>query len=57
MLTYFDKCTHAQVVEALTNERIDWQTLSCAGWPQLAYDELKKLKPRPASMPIRSFNQ
>lgn len=42
--TYFDKCTHAQVIAALEEERIDWKQLTCAGWPQLSYDELKKLK-------------
>lgn len=35
--------THAQVIEALAKERIDWQKLTCAGFPQLPYEELKKL--------------
>lgn len=35
--------THAQVIEALAAERVDWRTLQCAGWPQLPYVELKKL--------------
>ncbi len=82
--------THAQVIEALTAERIDWlsyvvryrasdntmktrtgltkdqaeqlcnklakegigqimssRSITCAGWPQLAYDELKKLPELP----------
>jgi hypothetical protein len=42
---YFDRCTHRQVIEALTRERIDWTMLTCAGWPQLTYDELSKLSP------------
>lgn len=39
--------THAQVIAALAAERIDWRTLSCAGWPQLPYAELKKLPELP----------
>jgi hypothetical protein len=35
--------THAQVIAALHKERVDWRTLSCAGFPQLPYEELKKL--------------
>ena len=44
---YFDKCTHAQVVAALVEERIDWTKLRFAGWPQLPYDELMKLPQMP----------
>ena len=44
---YFEKCSHAQVVAALTEERIDWTTLTCAGWPQLPYTQLKALKELP----------
>lgn len=44
---YFDKCSHAQVIAALADERLDWQTLSHAGWPQIPYEELKKLKELP----------
>ena len=39
--------THAQVITALDDERIDWRKLSCAGWPQLPYDQLKKLPELP----------
>ena len=42
--------THAQVIAALEAERIDWQALNCAGWPQLPYAALKalpKLPPTP----------
>lgn len=42
---FFDKCTHAQVIEALANERCDWTKLPCAGWPQLPYERLKELHP------------
>lgn len=35
--------THAQVIAALTAERIDWKKIPAAGWPQLTYTELKKL--------------
>ena len=44
---YFEKCTHAQVIAALADERIDWTTLTCAGWPQLPYAQLKLLKELP----------
>lgn len=39
--------THAQVIAALAHERIDWQKLSWAGWPQLPYEDLKKLAELP----------
>lgn len=39
--------THAQVVAALTAERVDWRTLVCAGWPQLPYAVLKELSELP----------
>lgn len=39
--------THAQVVDALAKELVDWQTLSCAGWPQLTYERLKQLTALP----------
>lgn len=35
--------SHAQVVRALEADRIDWTKLARSGWPQLAYEELKKL--------------
>lgn len=37
---YFAKCTHAQAVAALTEERVDWTALACSGWPQLPYEQL-----------------
>lgn len=43
----FASATHAQVVEALAAERVDWTTLTCAGWPQLPYEQLKELKELP----------
>lgn len=33
---------HADVVAALAKERVDWRTLTCAGWPQLPYEQLKE---------------
>jgi hypothetical protein len=39
--------THAQVIAALAAERIDWQALVCAGWPQLPYAQLVKLPDLP----------
>lgn len=39
--------THAQVVAALAAERVDWQKLSCAGWPQLSYKELSAMPSLP----------
>lgn len=44
---YFDRCSHAQVIAALGEERIDWQKLVAAGWPQLPYEQLRKLKELP----------
>lgn len=44
---YFAVCNHAQVIKALAAERIDWQSLVCAGWPQLTYKELMALKELP----------
>jgi hypothetical protein len=35
-----DLATHAQVIAALAAERIDWKALTCAGWPQVPYDDL-----------------
>lgn len=40
--------THKQVIAALLYEKVDWQTLEMAGWPQLTYDELKEMKKFPA---------
>ncbi len=39
--------THAQVIAAITEERIDWQKLDLAGWPQLPYDQLKQVRELP----------
>ena len=39
--------THVQVIAALEAERVDWQRLVSAGWPQLPYGELKKIKKLP----------
>lgn len=39
--------THAQVIAALDKERVDWQTLTYAGFPQLPYADLKKVKQLP----------
>ena len=44
---YFDRCTHTQVIAALAQERVDWQSLVCAGWPQLPYAQLTALKELP----------
>mgnify|MGYP001571590047 CR=1 FL=1 len=36
--------THAQVCAYLAADlKVDWQSLSWAGWPQLPYEALKKL--------------
>lgn len=43
----FANVSHTEVIAALEAERIDWQSLSYAGWPQLPYDQLKKLRQRP----------
>lgn len=42
--------THAQIIAALTAERIDWQRLDCAGFPQLPAAELAKLSLPPTSL-------
>ena len=39
--------THLQVIAALEVERVDWKTITWAGWPQLPYEELKKLPTLP----------
>ncbi len=43
----FATATHAQAIAALTAERVEWQKLTSAGWPQLPYDQLKQLKDLP----------
>jgi len=48
--------THAQVVAALTAENVEWRKLSCAGWPQLSYAELKKLPELPPT-PIEELRK
>lgn len=50
-VTWAKLATHAEVVAALGEERVDWQDLTWAGWPQLPYaklKELRKLPPTPA---------
>lgn len=39
--------THAQVIAALAAERVDWRSLTCAGWPQLPYEQLRGLPELP----------
>lgn len=39
--------THVQVIEALAAEQVNWQTLTYAGFPQLPYADLKKVKQLP----------
>lgn len=39
--------THATVIEVLEKEGVEWQTLTYAGFPQLPYSELKKVKQLP----------
>lgn len=39
--------THLEVVRALEGEGIDWRGLTSAGWPQIPYADLKKLKALP----------
>lgn len=49
---YFDRSSHEQVIAALAEERIEWQALTWAGWPQLPYEVLKtipNLPPTPAT--------
>jgi hypothetical protein len=53
---YFDRCSHLQVVNALALERIDWQTLVWAGWPQLPYDKLRDVKNLPPT-PIEELRK
>ena len=48
--------THAQVIAALVVERVDWQKLACAGFPQLPYEELKKLPSLPPT-PIEELRK
>ncbi len=48
--------THEQVIAALAEERVDWQKLVTAGWPQLRYEALKALKAIP-STPIEELKK
>jgi hypothetical protein len=48
--------THAQVVKALAEERIDWWTLQVSGWPQLPYEDLKKA-PRLMLSPLEELEK
>lgn len=45
--------THREVIDALAKERYDWQDIEYAGWPQLAIEEIKKLRRLPV-LPIES---
>lgn len=36
--------THAQVLDALEAEKIDWWKLACSGFPQLPYERLQALR-------------
>ena len=53
---YFERCNHMQVIAALTDERVDWQALTCAGWPQIPYAQLKTLKELPPT-PIEELRK
>lgn len=44
---YLKLATHAEVVAALAEERVDWEQLTWAGWPQLPYEQLKALQKPP----------
>lgn len=46
--------SHREVVAALKDAGVDWQTLDWAGWPQLPYDELQKLT-RPPETPFEAL--
>ncbi len=48
--------THAQVIAALVSERVEWSKLTVAGWPQLPYEELKKLSFLP-STPVEELKK
>lgn len=48
--------THMQVIEALEAERINWLTLSRAGWPQLPYEMLRGLPDLPPT-PIEELRK
>lgn len=39
--------THMQTIAALNAEGIDWLKLTCAGWPQIPYEMLRKLPVTP----------
>ena len=54
---YFDRCTHAQVLAALAEERVDWRSLNCAGWPQLPYAKLKELGDNIPPTPIEELRK
>lgn len=41
--------THAEVIAELEEASVNWQTLACAGWPQLPYALLKELTYAPAT--------
>lgn len=48
--------THAEVIAALEADRVDWRKLVWAGWPQLPYEELKRLPTLPPT-PIEELRK
>ncbi len=38
---------HADIIAALRADRYEWTTMSHAGWPQIPYEELKKIAELP----------
>lgn len=48
--------SHAQVIECLEAEKIEWEGLCIAGWPQLPYEKLKLLKKIPVT-PIKDLKK
>ena len=48
--------THLQVITALLAERVDWQKVRYAGWPQIPYDMLKTLPELPPT-PIEELRK
>jgi hypothetical protein len=41
------RLSHQEVVKKLADAGVNWQALTSAGWPQLPYAELKKLRELP----------
>lgn len=38
---------HSQVIKALAAEHVKWNEITWSGWPQIPYDELKKMTEMP----------